>query len=372
MAMITIDNLQGYDRSLLEQTFTRTINFKVPDGYEQPDPIEQSVTFVRRGEIKADDSFEFSPWKCKDNVLTEIKPPEIEGLKPSVSYVPSETINTPPKNVNEIKEHNSYVTVNYTLDDADEVANIVKAKRLSQRKEVSKQTSDDYSMLLGALNGDGSAEEKKQLLQGFNVNVDTLEKFLQEDSLSDDDKQVIAEIIDERRKQADETKETNNVENIKQEDSQQADEETKIKAEVETDKDVDETINENVNEAESDNKEVETKADDKSSNEVNSSTSEDIKGLKDSKQPTVDGSQEEKNNKTEDNTYDNNIVNEFSKATSRKLKNMISRPELIQPIPLSEEYRYLIQDMDIASVLRQLKIEGKIELIENSWIVDLY
>lgn len=365
MAMITIDNLQGYDRSLLEQTFTRTINFKVPDGYEQPDPIEQSVTFVRRGEIKADDSFEFSPWKCKDNVLTEIKPPEIEGLKPSVSYVPSETINTPPKNVNEIKEHNSYVTVNYTLDDADEVANIVKAKRLSQRKEVSKQTSDDYSMLLGALNGDGSAEEKKQLLQGFNVNVDTLEKFLQEDSLSDDDKQVIAEIIDERRKQADETKETNNVKNINQEDSQQADEETN--------KDVDESINENVNEAESNNEEVGAEADDKSPNEAGSSTSKEAEELKDdSKQLTVDGSQEEKNNKTEDNTYDNNIVNEFSKATSRKLKNMISRPELIQPIPLSEEYRYLIQDMDIASVLRQLKIEGKIELIENSWIVDLY
>lgn len=365
MAMITIDNLQGYDRSLLEQTFTRTINFKVPDGYEQPDPIEQSVTFVRRGEIKADDSFEFSPWKCKDNVLTEIKPPEIEGLKPSVSYVPSETINTPPKNVNEIKEHNSYVTVNYTLDDADEVANIVKAKRLSQRKEVSKQTSDDYSMLLGALNGDGSQEEKKQLLQSFNVNVDTLEKFLQEDSLSDDDKQVIAEIIDERRKQADETKETNNVENINQEDSQQADEETN--------EDVDESINENVNEAESNNEEVGAKADDKSSNETDSSTSKETEELKDdSKQPTVDGSQEEKNNKTENNTYDNNIVNEFSKATSRKLKNMISRPELIQPIPLSEEYRYLIQDMDIASVLRQLKIEGKIELVENSWIVDLY
>lgn len=365
MAVITIDNLQGYDRSLLEQTFTRTINFKVPDGYEQPDPIEQSVTFVRRGEIKADDSFYFSPWKCKDNVLTEIKPPEIEGLKPSLSYVPSETINNPPKNVNEIKEHNSYVTVNYTLDDADEVANIVKAKRLSQRKEVSKQTSDDYSMLLGALNGDGSQEEKKQLLQSFNVNVDTLEKFLQEDSLSDDDKQVIAEIIDERRKQADETKETNNVENINQEDSQQADEETN--------EDVDESINENVNEAESNNEEVGAKADDKSSNETDSSTSKETEELKDdSKQPTVDGSQEEKNNKTENNTYDNNIVNEFSKATSRKLKNMISRPELIQPIPLSEEYRYLIQDMDIASVLRQLKIEGKIELVENSWIVDLY
>lgn len=365
MAVITIDNLQGYDRSLLEQTFTRTINFKVPDGYEQPDPIEQSVTFVRRGEIKADDSFYFSPWKCKDNVLTEIKPPEIEGLKPSLSYVPSETINNPPKNVNEIKEHNSYVTVNYTLDDADEVANIVKAKRLSQRKEVSKQTSDDYSMLLGALNGDGSQEEKKQLLQSFNVNVDTLEKFLQEDSLSDDDKQVIAELIDERRKQADETKETNNVENINQEDSQQADEETN--------EDVDESINENVNEAESNNEEVGAKADDKSSNETDSSTSKETEELKDdSKQPTVDGSQEEKNNKTENNTYDNNIVNEFSKATSRKLKNMISRPELIQPIPLSEEYRYLIQDMDIASVLRQLKIEGKIELVENSWIVDLY
>lgn len=365
MAVITIDNLQGYDRSLLEQTFTRTINFKVPDGYEQPDPIEQSVTFVRRGEIKADDSFYFSPWKCKDNVLTEIKPPEIEGLKPSLSYVPSETINNPPKNVNEIKEHNSYVTVNYTLDDADEVVNIVKAKRLSQRKEVSKQTSDDYSMLLGALNGDGSQEEKKQLLQSFNVNVDTLEKFLQEDSLSDDDKQVIAEIIDERRKQADETKETNNVENINQEDSQQADEETN--------EDVDESINENVNEAESNNEEVGAKADDKSSNETDSSTSKETEELKDdSKQPTVDGSQEEKNNKTENNTYDNNIVNEFSKATSRKLKNMISRPELIQPIPLSEEYRYLIQDMDIASVLRQLKIEGKIELVENSWIVDLY
>ena len=365
MAVITIDNLQGYDRSLLEQTFTRTINFKVPDGYEQPDQIEQSVTFVRRGEIKADDSFYFSPWKCKDNVLTEIKPPEIEGLKPSLSYVPSETINNPPKNVNEIKEHNSYVTVNYTLDDADEVANIVKAKRLSQRKEVSKQTSDDYSMLLGALNGDGSQEEKKQLLQSFNVNVDTLEKFLQEDSLSDDDKQVIAELIDERRKQADETKETNNVENINQEDSQQADEETN--------EDVDESINENVNEAESNNEEVGAKADDKSSNETDSSTSKETEELKDdSKQPTVDGSQEEKNNKTENNTYDNNIVNEFSKATSRKLKNMISRPELIQPIPLSEEYRYLIQDMDIASVLRQLKIEGKIELVENSWIVDLY
>ncbi|PAY25887.1 mucin-binding protein [Ligilactobacillus salivarius] len=365
MAMITIDNLQGYDRSLLEQTFTRTINFKVPDGYEQPDPIEQSVTFVRRGEINADDSFEFSPWKCKDNVLTEIKPPEIEGLKPSLSYVPSETIDNPPKNVNEIKEHNSYVTVNYTLDDADEVANIVKAKRLSQRKEVSKQTSDDYSMLLGALNGDGSQEEKKQLLQSFNVNVDTLEKFLQEDSLSDDDKQVIAEIIDERRKQADETKETNNVENINQEDSQQADEEIN--------KDVDESINENVNEAESNNEEVGAKADDKSSDEAGSSTNKEAEGLKDdSEQPTVDGSQKEKNNKTEDNTYDNNIVNEFSKATSRKLKNMISRPELIQPIPLSEEYRYLIQDMDIASVLRQLKIEGKIELVENSWIVDLY
>lgn len=365
MAMITIDNLQGYDRSLLEQTFTRTINFKVPDGYEQPDPIEQSVTFVRRGEINADDSFEFSPWKCKDNVLTEIKPPKIEGLKPSLSYVPSETIDNPPKNVNEIKEHNSYVTVNYTLDDADEVANIVKAKRLSQRKEVSKQTSDDYSMLLGALNGDGSQKEKKQLLQSFNVNVDTLEKFLQEDSLSDDDKQVIAEIIDERRKQADETKETNNVENINQEDSQQADEETN--------EDVDESINENVNEAESNNEEVGAKADDKSSNETDSSTSKETEELKDdSKQPTVDGSQEEKNNKTENNTYDNNIVNEFSKATSRKLKNMISRPELIQPIPLSEEYRYLIQDMDIASVLRQLKIEGKIELVENSWIVDLY
>ncbi|MGN8885100.1 mucin-binding protein [Ligilactobacillus salivarius] len=365
MAVITIDNLQGYDRSLLEQTFTRTINFKVPDGYEQPDPIEQSVTFVRRGEIKADDSFYFSPWKCKDNVLTEIKPPEIEGLKPSLSYVPSETINNPPKNVNEIKEHNSYVTVNYTLDDADEVANIVKAKRLSQRKEVSKQTSDDYSMLLGALNGDGSQEEKKQLLQSFNVNVDTLEKFLQEDSLRDDDKQVIAEIIDERRKQADETKETNNVENINQEDSQQADEETN--------EDVDESINENVNEAESNNEEVGAKADDKSSNETDSSTSKETEELKDdSKQPTVDGSQEEKNNKTENNTYDNNIVNEFSKATSRKLKNMISRPELIQPIPLSEEYRYLIQDMDIASVLRQLKIEGKIELVKNSWIVDLY
>ena len=365
MAMITIDNLQGYDRSLLEQTFNRTINFKVPDGYEQPDPIEQSVTFVRRGEINADDSFEFSPWKCKDNVLTEIKPPKIEGLKPSLSYVPSETIDNPPKNVNEIKEHNSYVTVNYTLDDADEVANIVKAKRLSQRKEVSKQTSDDYSMLLGALNGDGSQEEKKQLLQSFNVNVDTLEKFLQEDSLSDDDKQAIAEIIDERRKQADETKETNNVENINQEDSQQADEETN--------KDVDESINENVNEAESSNEEVGAKADNKSSDEADSSTSKETEELKDdSKQPTVDGSQEEKNNKTENNTYDNNIVNEFSKATSRKLKNMISRPELIQPIPLSEEYRYLIQDMDIASVLRQLKIEGKIELVENSWIVDLY
>ena len=51
---------------------------------------------------------------------------------------------------------------------------------------------------------------------------------------------------------------------------------------------------------------------------------------------------------------------------------MISRPELIQPIPLSDEYKYLMQDIGIASILRQLKIEGKIELIENSWIVDLY
>ena len=71
-------------------------------------------------------------------------------------------------------------------------------------------------------------------------------------------------------------------------------------------------------------------------------------------------------------TYDDDIVNEFSKATSKKLKSMISRPELIQPIPLSDEYKYLMQDMDIASILRKLKIEGKIELIENSWIVDLY
>ena len=76
--------------------------------------------------------------------------------------------------------------------------------------------------------------------------------------------------------------------------------------------------------------------------------------------------------KQENITYDDDIVNEFSKATSKKLKSMISRPELIQPIPLSDEYKYLMQDMDIASILRQLKIEGKIELIENSWIVDLY
>lgn len=107
MSMITIDNLQGFDRSLLEQTFTRTIDFNVPKGYEKPDSIEQSVTFSRLGEINDNTKdFKFGPWKCKDNVLTEIRVPRIKGLKPSAMYVPSETINNPPKNVNEIKEHN--------------------------------------------------------------------------------------------------------------------------------------------------------------------------------------------------------------------------------------------------------------------------
>lgn len=367
MSMITIDNLQGFDRSLLEQTFTRTIDFNVPKGYEKPDSIEQSVTFSRLGEINDNTKeYKFGPWKCKDSVLTEIRVPRIKGLKPSAMYVPSKTINNPPKNVNEIEEHNFYVTVNYTVDNTDEISDVVKTKKNEvSRKSIDKSKYNDHEMLLTALTSTSSKSEKEQLLQSYSNNVDMLEKFLQEDSLSDDDKQVIAEIIDERRKQADETKETNNVENINQEDSQQADEETN--------EDVDESINENVNEAESNNEEVGAKADDKSSNETDSSTSKETEELKDdSKQPTVDGSQEEKNNKTENNTYDNNIVNEFSKATSRKLKNMISRPELIQPIPLSEEYRYLIQDMDIASVLRQLKIEGKIELVENSWIVDLY
>lgn len=359
MSMITIDNLQGFDRSLLEQTFTRTIDFNVPKGYEKPDSIEQSVTFTRLGEINDNTKdFKFGPWKCKDNVLTEIKVPKIKGLKPSAMYVPSKTINNPPKNVNEIEEHNFYVTVNYTVDNTDEISDVAKANVIDRREKVSKSNSDDYSMLLSALTSSDSKDGKEQLLQSYSNNVDMLEKFLEEDSLSDDDKQIIAKIINGRGKQANDVDETNDVETIEQEYSTQADEE----------------VNKDVDETEGNNEEVEAKADDESLSEDGSSeNTNDIEEPQDNEKPIVDdGSREEKNNKKENITYDDNIVNEFSKATSKKLKSMISRPELIQPIPLSDEYKYLMQDMDIAGILRKLKIEGKIELIENSWIVDLY
>ncbi|OQR18998.1 mucin-binding protein [Ligilactobacillus salivarius] len=359
MSMITIDNLQGFDRSLLEQTFTRTIDFNVPKGYEKPDSIEQSVTFSRLGEINDNTKdFKFGPWKCKDNVLTEIRVPRIKGLKPSAMYVPSKTINNPPKNVNEIEEHNFYVTVNYTVDNTDEISDVAKTNRKISRKSVDKNKYNDYEMLLTALTSTSSKDEKEQLLQGYSNNVDMLEKFLEEDSLSDDDKQIIAKIINGRGKQANDVDKTNDVKTIEQEVSTQADEEV-YKA---------------VDETEGNNEEVETKDDDESSSEDGSSeNTNDIEEPQDNEKPIVDdGSREEKNNKKENITYDDDIVNEFSKATSKKLKSMISRPELIQPIPLSDEYKYLMQDMDIASVLRQLKIEGKIELIENSWIIDLY
>lgn len=360
MSMITIDNLQGFDRSLLEQTFTRTIDFNVPKGYEKPDSIEQSVTFSRLGEINDNTKdFKFGPWKCKDNVLTEIRVPRIKGLKPSAMYVPSKTINNPPKNVNEIEEHNFYVTVNYTVDNTDEISDVAKTNHKTSRKSVYKDEYNDYEMLLTALTSTSSKSEKEQLLQGYSNNVDMLEKFLEEDSLrSDDDKQIIAKIINGRGKQANDVDETNDVKNIGQEVSTQADEE----------------VNKDVDETEGNNEEVETKVNDESSSEDGSSkNTNDIEEPQDKEKPIVDdGSQEEKNNKEENITYDDDIVNEFSKATSKKLKSMISRPELIQPIPLSDEYKYLMQDMDIASILRQLKIEGKIELIENSWIVDLY
>lgn len=360
MSMITIDNLQGFDRSLLEQTFTRTIDFNVPKGYEKPDSIEQSVTFSRLGEINDNTKdFKFGPWKCKDNVLTEIRVPRIKGLKPSAMYVPSKTINTPSKNVNEIEEHNFYVTVNYTVNNTDEISDVAKTNHKTSRKSVYKDEYNDYEMLLTALTSTSSKDEKEQLLQGYSNNVDMLEKFLEEDSLrSDDDKQIIAKIINGRGKQANDVDETNDVKNIGQEVSTQADEE----------------VNKDVDETEGNNEEVETKVNDESSSEDGSSkNTNDIEEPQDKEKPIVDdGSQEEKNNKEENITYDDDIVNEFSKATSKKLKSMISRPELIQPIPLSDEYKYLMQDMDIASILRQLKIEGKIELIENSWIVDLY
>ena len=360
MSMITIDNLQGFDRSLLEQTFTRTIDFNVPKGYEKPDSIEQSVTFTRLGEINDNTKdFKFGPWKCKDNVLTEIKVPKIKGLKPSAMYVPSKTINNPPKNVNEIEEHNFYVTVNYTVDNTDEISDVVKTKKNEvSRKSIDKSEYNDYEILLTALTSTSSKSEKEQLLQSYSNNVDMLEKFLEEDSLSDDDKQIIAKIINGRGKQANDVDKTNEVKSIKQEVSTQADEE----------------VNKDVNETEDNNEEVEAKADDESSSKDGSSeNANDIEEPQDNEKPIVDdGSREEKNNKKENITYDDDIVNEFSKATSKKLKSMISRPELIQPIPLSDEYKYLMQDMDIAGILRKLKIEGKIELIENSWIVDLY
>ena len=360
MSMITIDNLQGFDRSLLEQTFTRTIDFNVPKGYEKPDSIEQSVTFSRLGEINDNTKdFKFGPWKCKDNVLTEIRVPRIKGLKPSAMYVPSETINNPPKNVNEIKEHNFYVTVNYTVDNTDEISDVVKTKKNeSSRKSIDKSKYNDHEMLLTALTSTSSKSEKEQLLQSYSNNVDMLEKFLEEDSLSDDDKQIIAKIINGRGKQANDVDKTNEVKSIKQEVNTQADKE----------------VNKDVNETEGNNEVAEAKTNNESSSEDGSSeNTNDIEEPQDNEKPIVDdGSQEEKNNKKENITYDDDIVNEFSKATSKKLKSMISRPELIQPIPLSDEYKYLMQDMDIASILRKLKIEGKIELIENSWIVDLY
>lgn len=359
MSMITIDNLQGFDRSLLEQTFTRTIDFNVPKGYEKPDSIEQSVTFSRLGEINDNTKdFKFGPWKCKDHVLTEIRVPRIKGLKPSAMYVPSKTINNPPKNVNEIKEHNFYVTVNYTVDNTDEISDVDKTNRKTSRKSIDKSEYNDYEILLTALTSTSSKSEKEQLLQSYSNNVDMLEKFLEEDSLSDDDKQIIAKIINGRGKQANDVDKTNKVKSIEQEVSTQADEE----------------VNKDVNETGNNNEVAEAKTDNESSSEDGSSeNTNDIEEPQDNEKPIVDdGSQEEKNNKKENITYDDDIVNEFSKATSKKLKSMISRPELIQPIPLSDEYKYLMQDMDIASILRKLKIEGKIELIENSWIVDLY
>ena len=359
MSMITIDNLQGFDRRLLEQTFTRTIDFNVPKGYEKPDSIEQSVTFSRLGEINDNTKdFKFGPWKCKDNVLTEIRVPRIKGLKPSAMYVPSKTINNPPKNVNEIKEHNFYVTVNYTVDNTDEISDVDKTNRKTSRKSIDKSEYNDYEILLTALTSTSSKSEKEQLLQSYSNNVDMLEKFLEEDSLSDDDKQIIAKIINGRGKQANDIDKTNEVKSIEQEVSTQADEE----------------VNKDVNETEGNNEVAEAKTDNESSSEDGSSeNTNDIEEPQDNEKPIVDdGSQEEKNNRKENIIYDDGIVNEFSKATSKKLKSMISRPELIQPIPLSDEYKYLMQDMDIASILRKLKIEGKIELIENSWIVDLY
>lgn len=359
MSMITIDNLQGFDRRLLEQTFTRTIDFNVPKGYEKPDSIEQSVTFSRLGEINDNTKdFKFGPWKCKDNVLTEIRVPRIKGLKPSAMYVPSKTINNPPKNVNEIKEHNFYVTVNYTVDNTDEISDVDKTNRKTSRKSIDKSEYNDYEILLTALTSTSSKSEKEQLLQSYSNNVDMLEKFLEEDSLSGDDKQIIAKIINGRGKQANDVDKTNEVKSIKQEVNTQADKE----------------VNKDVNETGNNNEVAEAKTDNESSSEDGSSeNTNDIEEPQDNEKPIVDdGSQEEKNDRKENITYDDDIVNEFSKATSKKLKSMISRPELIQPIPLSDEYKYLMQDMDIASILRKLKIEGKIELIENSWIVDLY
>lgn len=313
MSMITIDNLQGFDRSLLEQTFTRTIDFNVPKGYEKPDSIEQSVTFSRLGEINDNTKdFKFGPWKCKDNVLTEIRVPRIKGLKPSAMYVPSKTINNPPKNVNEIEEHNFYVTVNYTVDNTDEISDVAKTNHKTSRKSVYKDEYNDYEMLLTALTSTSSKSEKEQLLQGYSNNVDMLEKFLEEDSLrSDDDKQIIAKIINGRGKQANDVDETNDVKNIGQEVSTQADEE----------------VNKDVDETEGNNEEVETKVNDESSSEDGSSkNTNDIEEPQDKEKPIVDdGSQEEKNNKEENITYDDDIVNEFSKATSKKLKSMISR-----------------------------------------------
>ena len=359
MSMITIDNLQGFDRSLLEQTFTRTIDFNVPKGYEKPDSIEQSVTFSRLGEINDNTKeYKFGPWKCKDSVLTEIRVPRIKGLKPSAMYVPSKTINNPPKNVNEIKEHNFYVTVNYTVDNTDEISDVTKTNLKTSRKSIDKSDYNDHEILLTALTSTSSKSEKEQLLQSYSNNVDMLEKFLEEDSLSGDDKQIIAKIINGRGKQANDVDKTNEVKSIKQEVNTQADKE----------------VNKDVNETGNNNEVAEAKTDDESSSKDGSSeNTNDIEEPQDNEKPIVDdGSQEEKNDRKENITYDDDIVNEFSKATSKKLKSMISRPELIQPIPLSDEYKYLMQDMDIASILRKLKIEGKIELIENSWIVDLY
>ncbi|MDD6432824.1 MAG: MucBP domain-containing protein [Lactobacillaceae bacterium] len=110
-----IDNIT--DPAKLNKTISRTITINIPG--QKPQIINQSASFTRTGthnEVTGEDNF--SNWTLKNNGLTAVTAPEVDGYtaKPaSVEAVNSPTVDTKLQNV----------TINYTANEQGQVINYV-------------------------------------------------------------------------------------------------------------------------------------------------------------------------------------------------------------------------------------------------------